>query len=397
MIGWITLPRFASLTLARAHELPPEQPVGVHAARKVVCLNEPAEVRMVRVGMTLTEARSLAPEVTWLEVHAGALDTARDVWLQALLDFSSRIQYDSAASAYFDLTGHPRPAELMDRLLAGIRRRHGISAKVGIAPHGWIAKLAGEAFDAHAHRLGLLRVECIDRPAEFIAPYPTAAMPIEPKHARRLDFLGYPRIGDVARAPLSLLKVQFGRDAMRIYTLSYGGPSGPLVPNFPPLSLSDECTFAPSTEDLQDLEQAAHALCNGLAARLVQRDAEARTLCLWVETESGRMMRVSRTFSRAMHRATALRLAITHMLGTLTLDEPIARIRILLPELIVGAQSQAGFENMLSSREREQRVEGALRHVRSVFGEASVQTAANVPNPRRVRLLRAWREFHGGR
>lgn len=397
MTGWISLPRFASLMLARAHELPPERAVGVHAARKVVCLNEPAEQRMVRVGMTLTEARSLAPDIAWLEAHAETLDTARDAWLLALLDFSSRIQYDSASSAFFDLSGHPRPAELMHRLLADIRRRHGISAKIGIAPQSWIARLAGEAFHAEAHSLGLLHVESVERPAEFIAPYPTTALPIEPKHARRLDFLGYPRIGDVALAPLSLLKVQFGREAMRIYTLSHGGPSGPLVPNFPPLSLSEECTFAPSTEDLQDIEQAIHALCNRLAARLVQRDAQARALRVWVETESGRMMPVSRTFSRAMHRATALRLAITHMLGTLTVDEPIVRVRILLPALIVGAQSQSGFENMLSSREREQRVEGALRHVRSVFGEASVQTAANVPNPRRVRLLRAWREFHGGR
>jgi hypothetical protein len=52
---------------------------------------------------------------------------------------------------------------------------------------------------------------------------------------------------------------------------------------------------------------------------------------------------------------------------------------------------------VLNKVEADHRVEGALKQLKSVFGDTSVQVAGQVAQPRRVRVLQEWKNATGWR
>lgn len=230
-----------------------------------------------------------------------------------------------------------------------------------------------------------------------LAPLPVRVLPIGPQHAERLEFLGYRTIGALRKAPVSVLKSQFGKEGVRLAHLARGGSDGALVPNFPPDALSADRVLEGGCEDREGLGAALAELALELHQGLVQRDAEGRTLMLWLELESGRVLGCERTFARSLRRADSLRLSLGILLDSFEMEEPVMRLRVMMPSLMKAGQGQAAFELMLSADDKKSRAERALRHVRSVFGEGSVLPAGEVPVERRVQVLRVWRESNGWR
>lgn len=397
MFGFVELDRFYSSTQVARQNLPLATPVVVTAEKLVLCVNSAAELGGLRVGMGRSEARSLLPEATFFAYKAEDYDEARGAWLDLLLEVSARIESLTPASATLDLVGHPDPADVMEQFLRRLRRELGWRVRVGVAKQPWLARAKAREFNLQAHALGLFPVEPVLDSEAYASQLPVQALPVGEDIRKRLEFLGYTRVGSLSQTPLAALRAQFGKEAERIRTLAAGGPDRRLQPNYPTEAIHAEIALAGGSEDRQVLDAALDRLARRISDRLVTRDAEGRHLRLWLELESGEVLAWDRVFSRAMRHAASLKLAFSLLLENQQIEEPVVRVRAMLPQLERGRQGQESFAEMMGHEERTHRAEKALRHVRAVFGDQAVLPASRVEVPRRVRLMRTWRNVLGWR
>ncbi len=179
-------------------------PDGLVVVREGVVLDcdERAAGRGVETGMAVRQARTIlqgGPFREWVPDH---YRRAQEVWLDVCCAFSDVIEPEDQHSAFLDLSDHPDPRGTAAEAIAAVARRTGLPVRWGLAPSKWLALLVSEAGDPW---------ESSDDPLRYLWTLPVAALlPVPEEHRRRLRFLGYRKVGDVAAVPLEELRRQFG-------------------------------------------------------------------------------------------------------------------------------------------------------------------------------------------
>lgn len=390
MIACILIQGFYSNAYSQRRGYELSIPVVIHQDRIVLCVNSAAEMRGCRVGMSLSEARTLIPEGQLAAYSPDDYFDASRGWLDRCLSLTSRVEVENESLGYLDLAQTPGPGSMLANLLSDLEAI-GWQAKVGLAPAKWIAKIAARQFDWRAHKLGLLTIESADA-QEMLADTTVHALPIDGVYSRRLEFLGYRTIGQLQDAPLTALRSQFGKHGMRIYQLARANPDVALTPNYPPECVISEQILAGGVEDYEVLSNSIYRMAASLSTQLIRLDLEGRKLRLWVEFEDRSTLMSERVFSRSLRQVQALNVSLKLMLDGLNLQQPVTRLRTMMPELTAANLNQSAFDAFLSLPQKQQRADRALRHVRAVFGESAVQPANLVAVDRRTRVLRAWKD-----
>ncbi|MFB7614635.1 hypothetical protein [Kitasatospora sp. NPDC056181] len=152
------------------------------------------------------------------------------------------------------------------------------AALAGTAPHGQVGVADGLFAAVLAARAGVLVPA--GRTAEFLAPYPVAALGDEVL-AELLDRLGLPTVGSFAALPAESVADRFGPPGTAAHRLARGLQPRPLVPRTEGPDLSVEQRFDPP----EPLAEPLVFVARTLAERLHQRLAGAGLTCQRVAVE----------------------------------------------------------------------------------------------------------------
>lgn len=376
-ILWVELERFYSKSTP--------EPVVVVRDGFILDANEAARQRGVRVGVSLRQVRSYLPECKVENWARETYEKRSRVWLDACLEYTGVIEPADQHAAWLDLSPHPHPVDIAERLIRQLTKRTHLKVGFGAAPSKWLACLAARHDDC-----GL----ALRDPSSFLAPLPVGELlPVRPEHRERLLFLGYYRIGDVAKLSLATLQEQFGEDALTIYSASAGLLHQLPKAAYPPDSISDRFVFDGAVDTFETIDLAYRVLARRVGERLQALNSQCAKLRVGVEREDGRIERIARTFAKPMRCPTTVYTALKLLIES-ALTAPIAAIQVGLPELERTRLVQTEFLNALTTRE-PLKTAAAVHEIRTVFGDSSVKLGSEIELPRRLKVLREWKVATG--
>lgn len=351
-----------------------KEPVVVLRGRSVLDSNVSARRMGIVPGIASSEARyaTRGAPVRFEEYREDEYAERAKQWLDVCCEYTTVIEPLQPHSAYLDLRALPAPHEVAEQLAADLFHAVRLCPTVGLAKNKLIARVAGRALFPceEAAFFSGLSIDSLWR------------VPIE--HRRRLRFLGYRTIGEVARLPDSLLRSQFGDQGTAILRWAMGIDDSPVLALYPPEEVSAKFYFPQPARNDAEIEAAIQRLSVELSAKLESRDAQARKVQLTAFFER-RESHHSRVFNRPMRGAGPLSTGIRLTLRQCEIAEDVFALHVCLQHE-PAADLQAGFDD----NPAQPVIDPALARLKDTFGSQAVVSAGDVATPRRRLLLRAY-------
>jgi protein ImuB len=247
-------------------------------AMRIVAVDENAERRGIRLGVSLADARGAVPDLCVEEAD----ETADRALLEKLADWCDRytplVALDPPHGLFLDISGcaHLFSSGADDgeeTLLADCIRRLAIQ---GFEIRGAVASTAGAAWALA--RYSESRCISAGSEADALADLPVAALRITAEQTALLDRLGLKRIGQLIGKPRAPLAARFGIDLVSRLDQALGQLDEVLSPRRPAPSLSAERRFAELVVDSDSLLHTVASLAKNLVPTLERHGLGARLL-----------------------------------------------------------------------------------------------------------------------
>ncbi|MCE9559920.1 MAG: hypothetical protein K8R88_13345 [Armatimonadetes bacterium] len=344
-------------------------------------------------GMSQREAKNLVRNSgAFRELAEDDFREQRDAWLDLCAEVSDTIEPDLPHECYLDLSTHPEPYAILSEL-----RQKLPTADIGVGPSKWVAKLSArlaQNLDSDLIR-ELLYQECSQHTREFLAKLSIHELtPVGFAERERLSFLGYTTIGSLKEVPIATLRRQFGKLAEPILAAARGGPILPLKAAYPENQIYAEFEVADGVHQTDVLDNNLTQLATSLLEKLKLRDDCSSELIIKIRYESRENV-LQKAFPKPLSTSTKLLQAIKGLLANET--EPLYKIRIELHSLKKVERKQARLDGLPEKRDAKANADIAIRKIQKVFGDQVVQVAAEIPQLRRVKVMRAWQNATGWR
>jgi DNA polymerase-4 len=252
----------------------------------------------VRSAMPGGQARRLCPHAVFLPPDMSAYaDASREV-MQVFGDVTPLVEPISVDEAFLDVAGAQRllgtPSAIGRHIRARVAAELGLTCSVGVASTKFLAKLAS----TRSKPDGLLVVPVAGTLA-FLHPLPVEALwGVGDRTAETLRRLGLRLVGDVADAPLGMLRQALGEAAARhLHELSWARDPRPVSLDRVDKSIGTETTFDEDVADLELIRRTLLGLATKVGVRLRQAGQEGRTVAIKVRLTDFRTLNRSRTLS----------------------------------------------------------------------------------------------------
>jgi DNA polymerase IV len=328
----------------------------------------------VRNAMPAVRARRLCPEAVFLAPDFESYRTHSNRFREILLAVTPLVEPIALDEAFLDVAGAVRlfgnPPDIGERIRRQVRSEVGVSCSVGIAPTKLVAKLASRA----AKPDGLVHVRAGDVPA-FLDPLPARALwGVGEKTVEVLHRLGVKTVGDLGRAPSTVLGRLIGEQHARdLHRLATGVDERQVVPYEAPKSIGHEETFETDLDAEEDLLREILALSHRVAARLREDGYRARTVVLKIRLANFTTL----TRSRTLPAATDVGAEVHDVAAELYRALPGARRRVRLLGVQGTGLVPAGAEQLALLRgERWGDVERAVDRIERRFGRGAAMPAS---------------------
>jgi len=344
---------FASVEVRRRPELKGQPVVVGGTGPRGVVSSASYEARAygVRSAMPGGQARRLCPNAVFLPPDMDAYaEASRDV-MRIFGDVTPLVEPLSIDEAFLDVAGAQRllgsPATIAAQIKARIADELRLPCTVGVASTKFVAKLAS----TRAKPDGLLVVPA-DRVLDFLHPLPVEALwGVGDRTAEVLRRLGLRLVGDVAAAPVGMLRQALGEAAAKhLHELSWGRDPRPVHGGARvEKSVGSETTFDADVSDVDTLRRTLLALSTRVGARLRRAGQAGRTVAIKVRLADFRTLNRSRTLAEPTDVAREIFAAAWGLFEALS---PGERIR-LLGVRVEGLGDSDGAPRQLALDERE--------------------------------------------
>ena len=304
----------------------------------------------VNSGMGLMKAAKLAPDALLLPADFDEYrrysrlfkDTVRAVAPEIedrgideiYIDLTDLVMSDTAGKA---LDPWVRARDVAATLQQAVHEATGLSCSIGVTPNKLLSKIASE-LDKPA---GITILREADIAARI---WPLAVRKINgigPKATARLETLGIPTIGDLAKTDPALLIEHFGKSyGAWMHEAAHGRDERAVVTYSEPKSISRETTFENDLHPVRDraqLSQIFTELCVKLAGDLLRKGYAGKTIGLKLRYDNFKTVTRDLTIETPTQDAALIRRAAGECLKRVPLDR---RIRLL--GVRVGALSKPG-------------------------------------------------------
>jgi DNA polymerase-4 len=343
----------------------------------------------VRSGMSLTTAAKLAPHAVYVATRHDAYEPYSRAVREIARRYSPVVQVASIDELYMDFAGCERMyrrrgdrsddavvERVVRELQAAIKEELRLPASVGIATSRSMAKVASGL----AKPAGVLLVAAGSE-AATLRPLPVRRLPgIGPVAEAKLQQLGLTTLGEVAAAPLELLRPVFGSWSERVREGARGGGSADISRDRPAFrehdvegdaagSLSNERTFHEDVRDPAVIESRLASLCERVCWRARQRGVEARTVTLKLRYADFQTLSRSRTIEPTSSEFELFPVVRDLYLRARTRRTPIRLLGVALSNL-------GRFDGQLELFRGDRRRNEAVDAIRAKFGFDSIGVAS---------------------
>lgn len=337
----------------------------------------------VRSAMPGARARRLCPQAVFLPPDFEAYSAASRAVMKIFRDVTPLVEPLSMDEAFLDVAGAVRLLGRPAEIAAGIRRRvlaeERLTCSVGVASTKFVAKLGSTRAKPNG-----LEVIPAGRVLEYLHPLPVEALwGVGEKSAESLHRLGLRTVGDVAAAPMGLLRRALGEAAAaHLHSLSHGRDPRAVVPHQPEKSIGAETTFDVDVDDPRMIREALLALSEKTAGRLRKVGQAGRTVTLKVRLSDFRTLNRSRTLGVATDVSREIFQTVWALFEAL---RPGDRIR-LVGVRVDGLTDSEDAPHQLSLGEREtgwREAERAADALAARFGAGVIRPASLLKLPER--------------
>jgi DNA polymerase-4 len=338
----------------------------------------------VRAGMALAEARRLCPDAEYVEGHPEKYVGVSLQLLDLYLTWTPDVEPFSVDEAFVGLGSRARTLDaavaVAREIQAAIADRFDLPASIGVGPNKLIAKMAAGLDKPKG--LAALDQEGFQR--AFWPRDVQELWGVGPKLAARMRSLGIQTVGELAHAPETSLKAEFGIIGPQLSGAANGLDDTPIVPyhqGVDPKSMGHEVTLPEDCDDPAFLEATILRLADQVARRLRAEGYTGR--CVTVKLRNHRFETITRqrmltTWSDDHTRVfeTARTLFRSNWKGW-----PVRLLGVSVSHLDKSGSAQA---ELFDHDTRAQRLTEALDRVRDKLGEAIVVPAGTLTQRREL-------------
>ena len=250
--------------------------VGGVAGRGVVAAAS-YEVRKygVHSAMPMSTALRLCPHAVCVRPRMQRYKAVSDDIFSVFYEITPLVQGLSLDEAFLDVTASQQlfgdGVAIARRIKARIRELTGLTASVGVATNKLVAKIASDL-----NKPDGLTVVPEDRLREVLDPLSVRRLPgLGRKTGTKVESAGIHTLGELRKAPDSLLKPLFGRYAQRVRERAAGIDDRRVIPEHDEKSLSAEDTFEHDVGDPRVLKAELTRLAELACERLRRKQLTA--------------------------------------------------------------------------------------------------------------------------
>ncbi len=369
---------YASVEVCRRPELAGLPVVVAGGSSRGVVLSATYQARAfgVRSAMPVARARRQCPQAVFVPPDFARYARVSNGVMAIFRSITPLVQPLSLDEAFLDVGGALRrlgrsPAGVGEEIRARVADEQGIPCSVGVASNLFVAKLAS----GMAKPDGMLVVPA-GAVLGFLRPLPVSALwGVGERTADMLRSLGLETVGDLAAAPLSVLRRAVGAAAAtRLLALAQGRDERRVVPGEPEKSVGAEETFEVDVTDDGALLRELLRLSERTAATLRARGLCGRTVSIKVRFADFTTVTRSRTLLAPTDVGQEVYRTAASLLGALAPRPPVRLVGVRVEQL--RGISQLAEQPTLDAPEHGRRhAELAADLVRSRFGAAAVRPA----------------------
>ena len=205
----------------------------------------------LRSGMPISRAFRLLPKATYLLPNWGLYERVSSEVMETLKGFAGKFEQSSIDEAFLDVTDKAPDQESATKaaaeVKAAVKKRHGLTCSVGVAPNKSSAKIASDR-----NKPDGLTVVPFDAVAGFLAPLPVGVVPgIGPKTREFLSARGIETIAQLQTVEGNVLLKWFGKNGVWLWGVVHGQENIEVRQQEIPKSLSVERTFKEDVSDFR--------------------------------------------------------------------------------------------------------------------------------------------------
>ena len=330
----------------------------------------------VRSAMPIGRAARLCPHAAFLPVDMRKYQRVSVQVMGILVDFSPLVEPVSVDEAFVDLSGTESlfggPLDAVRLIKARIRAETGLTASAGLAANKFVAKVASELDKPD----GLVVVAAGDE-ARFLGALPIERLwGVGRVMAKALGELGFTTIGQLQRAPRTVLAHRFGRHGEILHDLAFGRDDRSVEPYGVPKSIGAEETFGVDCTNPEQLKTTLRSHAERVAAELREGGFSAGRVTLKLRLAPFETHTRSVTEEPTQDGLELYRRALA-LLERDRVTRPVRLIGLSASRLGPSGQGQLGLLDPAALR--RERLARVVDRLTARFGEGTVIPAALLP------------------
>ena len=362
-------PALAAELAARPQLLGRPVAVSDDSGRRVAEASEAATARGVRPGQRLSEALACCPTLAVLEPRPARVRRAASQLVEAAATVSPLVEEATPGEVYADLRGleglYPDEDALARALLEATPS--GLNARLGVADGRFTARAA-----AFAARPGSWLRVGRDEARAFLAPRPTALLPLEEAAREWLALLGIATLGDLAALPRHAVEAQLGAAGGQAWLAARAEDPTPIAAMPHRERVLERAQAEPPLIGREALLHSYGQLLGRALARPVARGRLVRAVQLSAVTEDERVWERRRVLTEPTGDRSRLWTALEPSIEAAEFGGPVAELALELGGLTAERGRQVRLLREGGARRREQLDEMA-RHLRLRYGRAALR------------------------
>lgn len=386
---------YAAVETQRRPELR-SRPVAVCGSQEdrhgiVLTANYVAKPMGVKTGMAIWQAKQCCPDLVVLPPDMREYIRISRLAREIYEDYTDQIEPFGLDENWLDVTGSVglfgSPMAMAKEISDRIKFELGITASIGVADNKITAKLGSDYKKPDA----ITRIEA-DNYREIAYPLPARdLLYVGPATERKLNSLGIYTIGQLAQCPVSCLTYKLGKMGAVLHSFANGKDPSPVKRTDYAATVKSVGNSATTPRDLvseEDVHLMLYLLAESVAVRM--RDLAARCMVVELYVRDTGLASLTRQRKLAVptcSSAEIAQVAFELFRANYRWSQPVRSIGVRGAELV---EADTGVQTSLlgddAKREKWERIDAAMDHLRQRYGYMSIRRAVTCADPQLGRI-----------
>ena len=304
--------------------------------------------------------------------------------------YTDRVERFGIDESYMDLSGSLHlfggdAVALAHEIRKRVPRETGITVSIGVSFNKIFAKLGSDMKKPDA-----VTVITYDHYKDIVWPLPVSALLMVGKTTEKaLKSMYIHTIGDLACADQAAIKIRLGKMGEQLQIYANGLDSSPVLrvgESSPPHSIGNGTTFKRDLVSTKDIQTAITALADTVASRLRKAGMKCTTLQVAIKDTNLKVITRQKCTPYPFWLASDIaKEALGIVQSSWNIGAPIRMMALTGQNLIPSdeAKEQLSFfirDEQIKNREKREKIEQAIDHIREMFGRDSIYPGVVIEN-----------------